>query len=163
MLFFIYSNTQYRLPNKSLYRGLLPLHNSIFKERFGPSRKAFKRQKHPETFFLLGFVPGFWLQPRGTVSPVRCLRKRGAVHSKLTNRASVFSIFFRAARIFSSVPKFDPKYGSRKKGVFGQKPAKTRSFEAADASMRDGWQWSESTTKTRFTPVVFSRSRVKLT
>ena len=163
MLFFIYSNTQYRLPNKSLYRGLLPLHNSIFKERFGPSRKASKRQQHPDTTSLPGSISGFWLQPRGTVLPVRCLRKRGAVHSKLTNRASVFLIFFWAARIFSGVPKFDPKYGNRKKGVFGQKSAKTHSFEAADASVRDGGQWSESTTKTRFTPVVFSRSRVKLT
>ena len=163
MLFFIYSNTQYRLPNKSLYRGLLPLHNSIFKERFGPSRKAFKRQKHPETFSLLGFVPGFWLQPRGTVLPVRCLRKRGAVHSKLTNRASVFLVFFRVARIFSGVPKSDPKYGNLKNGVFGQKPAKTRSFEATDASLRNGGLQSEITTKTCFAPMVFNRSRVKLT
>ena len=163
MLFFIYSNTQYRLPNKSLYRGLLPLHNSIFKERFGPSRKASKRQQHPDTTSLPGSVSGFWLQPRGTVSPVRCLRKRGAVHSKLTNRASVFLIFFRAAQIFSGVPKSDPKYGNRKKGVFGQKPAKTRSFEATDASLRDGGLQSEITTKTCFTPMVFNRSRVKLT
>ena len=118
----------------SVYRGLLPLHNSIFKERFGPSRKASKRQKHPETFSLLGFVPGFWLQPRGTVSLVRCLRKRGAVHSKLTNRASVFLVFFRASRIFHGESKLDPKYGKLKNGVFGQNSAKTRSFDAADGS-----------------------------
>ena len=138
MLFFIYSNTQYRLPNKSLYRGLLPLHNSIFKERFGQSRKASKRQQHPDTTSLPGFVSGFWLQPRGTVLPVRCLRKRGAVHSKLTNRASVFLVFFWAERISPGVPKLDPKYGKLKNGVSGQNSTKTRSFETTDGSLRDG-------------------------